>query len=129
MSLNFDNEDTYNLLLKVCKGHAINPSSSLEAEQFFRELLSRYDGQFDAESITAWLNQRIGEQFLALGESPKWIQEAEWPLADGRPMSFAGQIDWHVQDNDLASKMFHDDTSFYLFIAPKVKPVVVMQQK
>ncbi len=129
MSLNFDDKQIYAMLLEVCKHHAVNPSSSLESEKFFRELLLKFVGKFDARNISPWLSENIAKHFIALGERPRWLQDAEWPFFNNQPMVFSGQIDWHVKDNELATKIFHDDTSFYLFIAQKIKPVIVMQQK
>jgi hypothetical protein len=128
MSLDFDDSKTYELLLKVCSQHQVDPSASLESEQFFRNLLAQYNGLIETESITHWLNEQVVHWFLALGERPKWIQSCEWQFVDGVPAVFAGQIDVATQNSEVASQIFHDDTSFYVFIGKKKPPIVIMQQ-
>jgi hypothetical protein len=128
MSLNYENMETFETLIKVCRNYQVDPSSSLESESFFRTLLSNYEGAADTASVTSWLDANIARYFVALGKRPNWLQSAEWPFMGGAPMIFAGQIDWLVADIKLKSNVFHDDTSFYLFIAPKTPSVVVMQQ-
>ena len=122
------NSETYKLLLSVCSQYQVDPSSSLESESFFRNLLSQYNGSSDTESITGWLSEQIAQWFIAIGERPKWIQSSEWQFIDGVPAIFAGQIDISTQNNEVASKLFHDDTSYYVFIGKKKPPIVIMQQ-
>src|SRR5690242_6333968 len=124
MGLDFDNIETYTLLLQACKPYKVDPSSSLEAEEFFRQLLHKYEGDLDTTSVLAWLNTQLAQHFIALGERPRWIQGAAWAYDEyGRPMVFAGQIDLQATPT-----VFHDDTSLYIFVGRKVPPVVVMQQ-
>ena len=128
MTLDFDDLETYELLLGVCSRYQVDPSVPLESEKFFRELLSKYNGAKDKESVTAWLNEQISNSFIALGERPRWIQSCEWQFIDGIPAIFAGQIDVSAQDSKKASQIFHDDISFYVFIGKKKPPIVIMQQ-
>lgn len=128
MALDFDNLETYKLLLSVCSQYQVDPSVPLESEKFFRELLVKYNGAKDNESVTIWLNEQISNSFIALGARPRWIQNCEWQFIDGAPAIFAGQIDVSTRDNQMASQVFHDDTSFYVFIGKKTPPIVIMQQ-
>jgi hypothetical protein len=125
--LNFDDYEIYMMLVDVCKTYAVCPSSSLESENFFRHLLTQYAEEADPANISQWLQEQITKYFIAVGERPKWIQNPEWPFADGKPMIFVGQIDLSVQ-NEVVSKIYHDDTSLYLFVGQKVRPVVIIQQ-
>lgn len=126
--LNFDDEDTYNLILSVCRPFGVDPSVPIESEAFFRKLLTHYSGNSDDASISGWLRQEIEKHFIALGARPRWIQSPEWPFANGEPMIFVGQIDLSVQEGKPAAGFFHDDTSLYVFVGKKVPPVVIMQQ-
>ncbi len=128
MRLNFDDIETYELLIAVCSRHNIEPSMSVESEAFFRNLLTEYAGSVDKESISAWLDQEIAKQFIALNGRPRWIQSPEWPIVDGTPAIFVGQVDVSLKGSEAASKVFHDDTSFYIFVIKKRPPIVVMQQ-
>ena len=127
-TLDLDDSETYDLLLKICAKYQVDPSVSLESENFFRNLLAQYKGSSDGESLSEWLSEQIDHWFVALGERPKWIQSREWQFIDGIPAIFAGQIDVSIQGNERASKVFHDDTSFYVFIGKKKPPIVIMQQ-
>ena len=114
MALDFDNLETYELLVGVCSQHEVDPSVPLESEKFFRALLSKYDGAEDTESVTSWLDDQISRSFISLGERPRWIQNYEWQFVDGAPAIFVGQIDVATQDSEIASQIFHDDTSIYV---------------
>ena len=128
--LDFADMDLYKLLIRVCSEYAVDPSSSLEAETFFRQLLTQYSGTDDPATVAAWLREQVPKYFMAIDERPKWIQGAEWAFDEyGNPMIFAGQIDIDsVERKRFESLLFHDDTSLYVFIGRKVDPVVVMQQ-
>jgi hypothetical protein len=127
-TLDFDDSQTYELLLTICAQYQVDPSASLESEKFFRNLLAQYNGSSDVESLSKWLSEQINHWFIALGERPKWIQSSEWKFVDGIPAIFAGQIDVSTEGNEMVPKIFHDDTSFYVFIGKKKPPIVIMQQ-
>jgi len=126
--LDFDDPDTFLLLLQVCDRYGVDPQIPEESEQFFRELLGTYMGNTDPTSIETWLSEEVPKHFVALNERPSWIQGADWPFANGKPMIFAGQIDLSVSDMKHLPWQYHDDTSLYVFIGQKVEPVVVLQQ-
>jgi hypothetical protein len=124
-----DDDALYTLLLNVCGRYEVDPSSSIESEAFFRDLLARYPGAADHESLAVWLHEQIPRHFVALGERPQWIQGAAWPYANGLPMIFAGQLDLNRAEREkVVPTLYHDDTSLYVFIGRGVAPVVVLQQ-
>lgn len=131
--IHFDDEDVndtdleiYGLVVKVASRYGVDPLMSRSSEEFFGNLLAQYSG--DLDSLAAWLEEQIPKHFVAVGERPRWIQNPEWPFADGQPMIFVGQIDMPAQPEGMATELFHDDTSLYVFIGRKVQPVVVTQQ-
>ncbi|MBO0857066.1 MAG: hypothetical protein J2P21_01145 [Chloracidobacterium sp.] len=128
--LNFDDIETYKykLLLKVSKPHSVDPSSSIEADEYFKKLLSSYTGDNDQSAIIDWLDRQIAERFIAIGDRPRWIQDPGWPFANNEPLIFVGQIDVSAKDNKVVSSLYHNDTSLYVFIGRNTKPVVVIQQ-
>jgi hypothetical protein len=101
---------TYLLLLKLCGKYGVDPSSSFEMEGFFMKILAEQPKDSD---LSTYLKGR-----------PRWIQGRAWPLVNGQPMIFAGQIDIKQEGKDL----FHDDTSLYVFIAKDSEPKMVLQQ-
>lgn len=124
--LDFDDLDTFDLLLAACKPHRVDPQSSIEAEDYFRTLLRTYDGPADRATVLGWLDQQIGNAFRSFGDRPRWIQGEAWPFARGQPMVFAGQID--LRTESASFPFYHDDTSLYVFVASQEEPVVVLQQ-
>lgn len=123
--LNFDHDNTYFLLISICKEFGVDPSTSIESEEYFRELLKNYTGHDDEASIRFWLREKVSQNFVSITERPNWIQGSEWPVVEGKPLMFVGQIDIDVP-NDAG--VFHDATSFYVFTDSHTTPVVVMQQ-
>jgi len=126
--LGHDDLQMYELLLDICNRYGVDPSASFETEAFFQSLLKAYNSELEETQLETWLDEQIPRHFAALNDRPRWIQDAEWPLVNGKPMVFVGQVDISIQDSELASQMFHDDTSFYVFVGLKMPPVVVMQQ-
>lgn len=119
-----DDIETYQLVVETARRFSVDPSMSIEAENFFSELVTQYEG--DKAGLVDWLEEQIPQYFVAIGERPRWLQNPEWPFADGRPMIFAGQIDW--KHEEIPPEVFHDNTSLYVFIGRKTRPVVVIQQ-
>lgn len=129
LSFDFDDLPTYLLIIETCFAFDIDPSPSLEMEQFFRELVRSYEGEASASAFQAWLAEQLPKYFVCLGERPRWIQGAAWPVQDGKPMVFIGQIAVSIQDSPVAAQRFHDDTSFYVFLGKHDGLNVVVSQQ
>ena len=127
MTPEFDDLGDYELVLRECSKHGIDPSSSIEAEDYFRNLLAQYTGDTDRNHFASWLDDWLADDFVALAGRPKWIQGANCPFSNGLPMVFIGQIDISVKDVDRPKRFFHDDTSFYVFVDKQAKPTVIVQ--
>jgi hypothetical protein len=76
MKLDYDDLDTYGLLLDVTVPYGIDPSIPYESELFFRNLLAEYQGDLEIESLRAWLSDKVAQSFVAFGERPRWIHSA-----------------------------------------------------
>ena len=122
--LNFDDISTYSLILNICSRYQVDPSSSIKMEDYFRSLLKQFQGNPEKAQIESWLEEQLSHSFISVDNPPRWIQNAEWPIVNGEPMQFVGQIDV-IANEGSAAQMFHDDTSFYIFVAAKVNPVVI----
>ena len=70
MMLNFDDLEVYELLFRESKHFGVDPSSSIESESFFRNLLENYEGEDDVGSVSTWLKQQIVKHFLTIHERP-----------------------------------------------------------
>lgn len=122
--LSFDNEHTFELLLDACSEFQVDPTSSLVAESFFRNLLQSYSGSQNDEAVVTWLNEKLAQNFVSIGDRPHWIQNPQWPFVNGVPMIFVGQL----EIKNPPRSVFHDDTTFYVFVNKGSQPIVVMQQ-
>lgn len=58
------------------------------------------------------IKERLKEYFKYVDKPPKWIQSPDWPIRDGKPLIFVGQLPID------ASELFHDQGAVYLFFDP-----------
>jgi hypothetical protein len=117
MNVSFDDPAVQKVFIRVCTRYKA-PVEFYENREFFSDLASQYQGAYDLEEFEKWLDLQIPKLFIAFGKRPEWIQGEEWPFSsDNKPMVFIGQIDISLKDNPESAKFFHDDTSFYVFIA------------
>jgi hypothetical protein len=127
--LHLDDLRTYSMLVRVCARYGVDPTGSSESREFFKKLLSEYEGSANLRSVASWLKEQIPKHFVALRYRPKWIQGPEWPYANGQPMMFAGQIDINQREREkVEPPLYHDDTSLYVFVERAMEPVVIIQQ-
>jgi hypothetical protein len=103
-------EEALPTLLAVIPRYGALPDVPLAAEEFFTELVARFD---DRVALRQHLEEQAPRWFRCLRERPDWIQAPEWPWAGGNPMVFVGSI-------DAPPGTFHDDARFYIFWSPKV---------
>lgn len=90
----------------------VDPTSG-ELESFFGMLIREYEhaGNLGTE-LRDWLRSRVKGAFRTVtGAPPRWIQNPQWPLCDGRPMTFVGEIELPA-----SARLFHDDAVFYVFL-------------
>lgn len=129
MNYNINNSDTLRTVLNVCSDLGdldIDPKMSKESLEYFDRLLNEYGRLPANQGFTKWLKNRLIKDFIALDYYPRWIQNPEWPIYEGTPMIFIGQLD--IKNNERTRHYFHDDTSIYVFIDKKSPPIIVFQQ-
>lgn len=100
--------DKMEILLELGDEFAFDPSSSVESEKYFIELLSKYQNNDD--NLTDLLREEIKKEFKVIEERPKWIQNPDWQFNNGKPMEFVGQLKVKQGKSEL-----HDDAIFYIF--------------
>jgi len=93
-------ENLFNLTLKVQPKWLSLPSDYLSKLVEERKNLS-------SKELQAWLKEKIKFDFRYLKVPPKWLQSPVWPMVDGKPMVFLGQLD--------ISELSHDNAQAYLF--------------
>lgn len=92
-------ERLYNILLKA------QPAWLNAPESYIQALLQGHEGT-EAEQV-AYLKAVLREKFVCMKKPPKWLQDAKWPMADGEPLMFVGQMD--------ISPLLHDSAQLYVF--------------
>ena len=55
------------------------------------------------------IRERLKEHFRFMSKPPSWIQRPDWPIRNGKPLFFLGQI------AVSAPALFHDNGTVYLF--------------
>lgn len=76
-------------LLGLGLRYGFDPLSSVEMESYFLNLLARAP----LEEIELRI---IPDDFRSLSAPPIWLQNPDWPLYEGRPMTFAGQVNFPI---------------------------------
>ncbi|MDR2013280.1 MAG: hypothetical protein LBQ20_09635 [Rhodanobacter sp.] len=86
---------------------------------FVAELLKDTPDISKAEK-TKWLKAKLLSAFQCLKKPPKWLQDAMWPIQEGKPLIFVGQL-------ELGNE-FHDDSVVYVFLNSATKKCVTIIQ-
>jgi hypothetical protein len=75
-----------------------------------RQLIATFQG--NPSTFPTWLDEKLGELYLSASEPPEWLQGAEWPIRNGSPMLFVGQLELPRSVLPFA----RSDRAFYLFL-------------
>jgi len=102
-------EEEKELLYHLAHEFNFHPGYPEGMESYLVGLLA--EGRQSGEELEPWLRRRVAKDFRCLNGPPEWIQAPAWPLSDGKPMIFVGQVD---VARDVG--IFHDDSSFYVFV-------------
>lgn len=78
-------------------------------EDDFRELL-RTAGERQGKALQAWLSAEIRQRFRYTKRPPQWVQNPQWPIREGVPLVFLGQLS--------ADDFLHDNAMVYVFMHP-----------
>jgi hypothetical protein len=105
--MNYD--DVYDNLIAVGRKYGFRPDVPLEAEDFFRDLVLSYAGP--ERGFLAWLDEQAVKHYRSLVRPPQWLQDPEWPIFQGKPMLFVGQVD--LPEGSTA--LLRHSAAFYVF--------------
>jgi hypothetical protein len=105
-----DYDGVIETLMAVGAKYGFRPDVPFESEDYFRELVSTYTGP--EERFSNWLEEQVSKSFRSLMKPPEWLQSPEWPIFQGRPMLYVGQIDLPRGSNPI----LNHDASYYVFL-------------
>lgn len=106
-------EDLFNLLLSV------QPQWLSLSADYLSTLLDSAPSQ-KPKALQAWLKDRIKHEFRYLKTPPKWLQAPAWPIDQGKPLVFVGQLD--------VSGLSHDTSQAYVFFNAHDHSYLTLQQ-
>ena len=78
----------------------------LESEYFLKQVLPDAVDR-SGEGLKYWVQDQLLERFRYANEPPNWIQGADWPINQGGPLVFLGEV--------KAGNYFHDEAMAYVF--------------
>ena len=59
------------------------------------------------KELVSYLKETLKQNFKFLKKPPQWVQSPAWPIHDGVPLLFVGQLD--------VSALYHDHTQLFIF--------------
>ena len=101
-------ECLYPELLALVSEVGARPDVPLESEIFFTDIIEAFPSS--KEECLAYIRSNLQQWFRCIGSLPEWIQDADWPFSEGKPMIFVGQTE--VPPGTI---WFHDTAFFYHF--------------
>ncbi len=96
----------YSLILKAVPEYLDPPM------EFMTEKIVPHESDLSDAKKVKLIKERLKEFFKYVEKPPKWIQSPDWPIRDGKPLVFLGQLSVD------APELFHDKGAAYLFYDP-----------
>lgn len=66
------------------------------------------------------VRDRITDRFTMLRRPPRWLQSPAWPVVDGVPATFVGQLD--------LAELRHDTSAVYVFLHQPTGELITVEQ-
>lgn len=102
-----DFDKLYNITLKA-------QPSWLSAPQDYLSFLLKGKKGSDAEKIN-YLKEQLLSNFQYMKKPPRWVQAPAWPIIDGNPLFFVGQMDITPLSHDKAQLFVFYDKKYEKF--------------
>ena len=75
--------------------------------KFLAEAILPHAGSRSGRDLETWLRAEFKRRFRCVSRPPRWIQSPRWPIRDGEPLVFLGQLE--------LPDYFHDEGAAYVF--------------
>jgi hypothetical protein len=77
-------------------------------------------GNRQGQVLRDWLKAELLQRFKYTKRPPRWLQAPRWPIREGCPLMFLGQV--------RADGLFHDAAQVYVFLNPTTGEVETILQ-
>ncbi|MCL2522492.1 MAG: hypothetical protein FWE36_06500 [Erysipelotrichales bacterium] len=106
--IQFNRNDIYSKELEY--RNSLQPSYvSIEDEDFLNQIIESAPNDLSKTNQKKWIKDKIKSLFLFDKKPPRWIQDPEWPIVDGKPLVFIKQT----------KETLNDERVFYTFYNPE----------
>ena len=90
---------------------SIQPSYILvEDEYFLNKIITQAPEGLKKSEKNKWIKNRIKEMFKYDVKPPRWIQDPEWPIINGKPLVFKSQTRQRIEDERVFYTFYDPDT-------------------
>lgn len=90
----------------------------IDDQGLFDKLLEELPKDLSKTKQIAWGKARLKELFKYDKTFPRWVQGAEWPIVNGKPLVFSHQ----------SKEKKEDERTYYYFYDPETKEQIVVTQ-
>lgn len=80
---------------------------------YFEAMLESAPTGLDRQGLRKWARQELRRRFVSRSRPPRWIQSPTWPILEGEPLVFLGQVP--------TGNTLHDDGFVYVFLDPRTR--------
>jgi hypothetical protein len=118
MTCGMEVEPSHEIQDRVAEKHRVLPKWLNIPDALYAEIRKGAD-ELAGEEFIAFMKNQIKTRFVCLGKPPRWLQDQHWPVVEGEPAVFVGQLD--------ISKMRHDTAHVYVFMAKNGQYITIEQ--
>ena len=90
----------------------------IEDEEFLNNIINQAPKELSKTKKKLWIKNKIKEMFKYDTKPPRWIQDPEWPIIDGKPLIFKSQT----------KEKLDDERVYYTFYNPETKEEQIVCQ-
>lgn len=110
-------DKNYDLLLSALPKWLLGISPSSE---YFTSIFDKLDNEkLSKNEKKAQIKSKIQKDFVSINKPPKWLQNPEWKIINGKPLVFIGEL-------DITPKK--DRAKIYVFLNPEDNSYHIVNQ-
>ncbi len=90
----------------------------IDDEEFLNKIIADAPKELSKAKQKLWLKEKIKDLFKYDSKPPRWIQDPEWPIVDGKPLVFRNQT----------KEKSNDERVYYIFYNLETKEETKVMQ-